>query len=67
MILVDPTQSDLELIIFSKIPIELRGKVIDFLQTNFDVFAWSHKDVVGIDPEVTCHRLNMNRSKNPVA
>ena len=30
-----------------------------FLKDNRDVFAWSHKDMPGIDPSVMMHRLNM--------
>ncbi|CAL2240537.1 unnamed protein product [Prunus armeniaca] len=27
---------------------------------NKDVFAWSHVDMLGIDPSVACHRLNVD-------
>ena len=27
---------------------------------NQDVFAWTHADMVGIHPEIMCHRLNIN-------
>ena len=29
-------------------------------------FAWSHADMVGIDPEVMCHRLNINPNKKGI-
>ena len=30
------------------------------LQRNRDVFAWSHGDMKGVDPELMCHRLNVD-------
>ena len=33
---------------------------------NQDVFAWSHKDMSGIDPSVIVHRLNMNPASSPI-
>ena len=33
---------------------------------NQDVFAWSHKDMSGIDPSVLVHRLNMNPASSPI-
>ena len=34
--------------------------LIAFLRKNQDVFACSHKDMVGIDPNISCHHLNMD-------
>ena len=33
-----------------------------FLKENQDVFAWSHEDMLGIDPSVMVHRLNVSLS-----
>ena len=33
-----------------------------FLRSNWDVFAWSHEDMPGIDPSVMVHRLNLSLS-----
>lgn len=30
------------------------------------MFAWSHEDMLGIDPEVIVHRLNVNPGYKPV-
>ncbi|GMP72477.1 hypothetical protein CsSME_00030506 [Camellia sinensis var. sinensis] len=38
----------------------------DFLRTNIEVFAWTPYEMPGIDPKVTCHRLNVDRSAKPV-
>lgn len=37
-----------------------RAQIIDFLRQNQDVFAWTHKDMPGIDPNIACHRLNID-------
>ena len=44
----------------------IRQKLITFLRSNRDVFAWSHKDMLGIDPSVMVHRLNVSPSFPPV-
>ena len=45
---------------------EMRTRLIRFLKENLDVFAWSHKDMPGIDPEVIQHKLNVNSERKPV-
>jgi len=37
-----------------------------FLKKNQDVFAWSHEDMPGIDPEVIVHRLNVLPTFPPI-
>lgn len=32
-----------------------------FLYKNANIFAWSHEDMPGIDPNVIAHRLNIDR------
>ena len=44
---------------------QLRTNLINFLYDNHDVFAWSHEDMLGIDPEVIVHRLNIGPSFGP--
>ncbi|XP_074377645.1 uncharacterized protein LOC141719162 [Apium graveolens] len=43
----------------SQLSYETRERLTHFLIKNLDVFAWSHSDVVEIDPGVMCHRLNI--------
>ena len=38
----------------------LREHILPFLSQNHDCFAWSHKDMTGIDPEVVVHRLQVD-------
>ena len=37
-----------------------------FLRSNRDIFAWTHKDMPGIDPSVIVHRLNVSPSFPPI-
>ena len=37
-----------------------------FLKENQDVFAWSHEDMLRIDPSVIVHRLNVSPSFPPI-
>lgn len=65
---IDPTQWGLKVIIGSKILDKLRGEVIEFfLKKTLDFIAWSHKDMVGIDLEVACYRLNLDPHRSSVA
>ena len=40
----------------------VRQALITFLKYNWDVFAWSHKDMPGIDPSIMVHKLNVSPS-----
>ena len=37
-----------------------------FLKDNRDVFGWSREDMLGIDPSVMVHRLNVSPSFTPI-
>ena len=37
-----------------------------FLRDNLDVFAWSHEDMIGIDPSIIVHKLNVSPSFPPI-
>ena len=54
----------------TKVGVDLKGKIkedlVQFLKKNIDVFAWSHKDMPGIDPSVITHRLNVCPSFKPI-
>ena len=44
----------------------IRQELITFLRGNRDVFTWSHEDMLGIDPSVIVHRLNVSPAFPPV-
>ena len=50
----------------SQLPRSLRDQLVDFLKEHRDVFAWSHEDMLGIDPSVIVHRLNVDLTYNPI-
>ncbi|XP_074356100.1 uncharacterized protein LOC141695782 [Apium graveolens] len=56
---VDKNDPNKVLKVGSQLDDEMRGGLTRFLIVNLDVFAWSHLDMIGIDPEVMCHRLNI--------
>ena len=55
---------------FTRIGTSLKEKtmqdLVQFLRKNIDVFAWSHEDMLGIDPSVITHRLNVHPSSKPI-
>ena len=44
----------------------IRQALASFLMMNQDMFAWSHDDMLGIDPLVIVHRLNVNLATSPI-
>ncbi|RDX85378.1 hypothetical protein CR513_33434, partial [Mucuna pruriens] len=46
---------------------EEESHLISFLQENWDVFAWSLADMLGIDPDFICHHLSISPSFRSVA
>ena len=54
----------------TRIRVDLKERIkkdlIRFLREDIDVFAWSHKDMPGIDPSVITQRLNVYPSSNPM-
>ena len=45
---------------------KIKKDLICFLRENIDMFAWCHEDILGIDPSVITHRLNIYPSSKPV-
>ena len=45
---------------------KIKKDLVRFLRENIDVFAWSHKDMPGIDPSVITQHLNVYSSSNPM-
>ena len=48
--------------IVSTLTRQLHISPADFLCDNHDVFAWSHEDMLVIDPKFIVHRLNIDPS-----
>ena len=43
---------------------DLKGKIVEFLKQNLDIFAWTHEDMPGIDNKVIEHKLNVDPTKS---
>ena len=42
------------------------NELVRFLRANLDVFTWRRKDIVGLHPDVICHRMNIDQEKKPI-
>ena len=45
---------------------KIKKDLFCFLRENIDMFAWSHKDMLSIDPSVITHHLNVYPSSKLV-
>ncbi|KAL2466361.1 Uncharacterized protein Adt_42212 [Abeliophyllum distichum] len=43
---------------------EMKRSFKEFLRANVDGFAWKHSDMVGIDPQVSCHASKIDFQVN---
>jgi len=44
----------------------LKQELVSFLRQRKHVFAWSHEDMPGTNPNFLCHELNVNKEIKPV-
>ena len=44
----------------------MRTQLIEFIRAHKRDFAWTHHDILGIDPRVIVHKLNIDREAKPV-
>jgi hypothetical protein len=61
-VLLDVMVVDQTVVIGSDLSPEEEGRLVQFLQKNKDVFAWSAKDLTGVDRSFIEHRLNIDPS-----
>ncbi|CAL9028345.1 unnamed protein product [Prunus brigantina] len=47
--------------------LEEKVELTAFFQNNKDMFAWLQSDMLGIDPQIVCHRLHVSPASIPVA
>jgi len=48
------------------LPLSLKEELVKFLRDNAATFAWTIDDMPGIDPDVTCHELNVEPTFKPI-
>nr|XP_018677604.1 PREDICTED: uncharacterized protein LOC108952119 [Musa acuminata subsp. malaccensis] len=50
----------------SGLPEQEQRQLVDLLQANTNIFAWTSSDLVGVHPEVALHHLNISSDARPV-
>ncbi|KAH9684964.1 Ribonuclease H [Citrus sinensis] len=50
----------------SRLNEEQKQELVQCLRAYADVFAWTHEDMSGIDPEVACHKLAIKKGAQAV-
>ena len=59
-VFIHPDHPDYHVMIGTWLTEELRVALVKFLKKNYNIFAWSQGDVLGIDPQVATHKLFTN-------
>ncbi|KAL2533146.1 Reverse transcriptase domain-containing protein [Abeliophyllum distichum] len=62
---VDPNRPEKVLYIGKELKKSVRSQLTTFLKSNTDVFAWEHVDMEGIDPKLSCHKVNTSPNVKP--
>ncbi|CAL9006222.1 unnamed protein product, partial [Prunus brigantina] len=57
---LDPSYPDRKVLVGSLLPEDKVEQLMKLLRENKDVFAWSHIGMPRMDPEIACHRLNVD-------
>ncbi|GFZ05230.1 hypothetical protein Acr_17g0008020 [Actinidia rufa] len=65
-IFIHPDYSNRHVIIGIELNEKLHSVLVEFLKKKYDVFAWSHGYVPGIDPQVAVHKLFMDPDHHPI-
>ena len=63
---LNPKFLDWVVMVSSELTPEESAELQETLRCNADVFAWSAKDMPGVNPEVITHRLNVDPTYRPV-
>jgi hypothetical protein len=62
---LDPKVPDRTICIGTEMSPEEQAELLQFLDKNSDVFAWSTSDLVGVSREVIEHKLQVNPHSKP--
>ncbi|KAJ9566095.1 hypothetical protein OSB04_002061 [Centaurea solstitialis] len=65
-VVLDPEHPDRKVFVGASLPPDIKNTIISFLQEHSDCFAWSHEDMVGIDPSIISHKLNVDPTFKPI-
>ena len=59
-VILDEAEPERKVMIGALLSSEEREELISVLRKNRDVFAWTHQDMVGVDPAEASHHLNID-------
>jgi hypothetical protein len=62
---LDPIVPDRTVCIRAEISSQEQAELLQFLDKNSDVFAWSTSDLIGVNKEVIEHKLQVNPNAKP--
>ncbi|KAJ9547211.1 hypothetical protein OSB04_019754, partial [Centaurea solstitialis] len=65
-VVLDPEHPDRKVFVGASLPPDIKNSIISFLEEQSDSFAWSHEDMVGIDPNIISHKLNVDPTFKPI-
>ncbi|KAJ9539548.1 hypothetical protein OSB04_032281 [Centaurea solstitialis] len=65
-VVLDPEHPDRKVFVGASLPPDIKNTIISFLKEHSDCFAWSHEDMVGIDPSIISHKLNVDPTFKPI-
>ncbi|XP_038688690.1 uncharacterized protein LOC119987863 [Tripterygium wilfordii] len=65
-VIIHPKYPDQKIQIGANLDHQLRENLIRFLQNHKHTFAWTHVDMIGIDPNVITHQLQVDDNFLPV-
>ena len=63
---LDECNPEKKLLVSTLLTKEENDQLMVFLCKNKDIFAWSHRDIPGIDPSMAEHQLNIDKRYLPV-
>ena len=63
---LDPEDPNKKVLVGAQLTKVERERMVECLKNNKDIFAWSHKDIPGVNPEEAEHCLNIDLSHPPV-
>ena len=66
MTVLNPSDPLKTVLVGNLLPEEEKQELIEFLKQNLDVFSWTHKDMVGVDPSNLVQCLNVKTNAKPV-
>ncbi|KAK0583404.1 hypothetical protein LWI29_036581 [Acer saccharum] len=63
---LDPEDSSRTVKVGTSLSVHVKTQLVTLLRNYKDVFAWSHEDMLGVDPRVISHHLSINPEFRPV-